>query len=212
MIERMGSPLRLYCKEHNIPSVQALYRGYPVLVESVTDDSEVLKKKDSRVLDFHRTVRKSSIYKTFDEEIYAEAGIKPYVRWSSFKFNPPYSALPVTLSEYAFVHEDFERGYLIEPVRSGKNLINCKNVFKPNKNTTKVILDYFLLILNADEVHVIDSSFRILADQLYSSEDFLKFRTNEKTPKLLYHRYARKVEEDGWHVPSVRYPSWETVY
>lgn len=211
IIKSRNSPIKIYCKEHNVPSVSALYNGYNIIVEPVRDDAEVQEKVDSLCVNLHRTSRRNGAYSTFDEEVYSEAGIPHLNRWSYFKLNPSINILPVNMEGYAFVHDDPERGFFIESNRNGRKIITCDNICRPTKSSIFVIFDYLSLILNADEVHVIDSCFRILADQLYCSEKFISLRTNKKEPKLFYHRYSRTVEGDGWHVPAVMHPSWEVI-
>lgn len=204
IIDKTGEGVQLYCKNVNSHTVQTLYSGYPVELLLVNGDNDI--RVDSQCLNLHRTSNIDKSFATFDNEIYNLANV-PYVeRWSGFKFNIPKTILPINSQEYAFVHDDFKRGFKIKP----EYLPKCE-LYTPNKDNGYSILDYFLYILNANEVHVIDSCFRILTDQLYCSDFFKKFRFNKNTPKLFYHKYARPVETNGWHVPAVRSSNWEII-
>lgn len=88
--------------------------------------------------------------------------------------------------EYAFAHSDTERGFLIS-----RN-INPEQKAIP-RNIGGSVLKYSDSILNATEIHCIDSSFLHLAETL------------NVTGKKFYHKYARPNSTDfkylkGWEV------------
>jgi hypothetical protein len=79
--------------------------------------------------------------------------------------------------KYAFVHDDVSRGLTIDEKNISKNLKVIRN------NNTELIFNYGFLLENADEIHVMESSFRQLMETL-----------NIKTKKLFLYK-----GRDGYH-------------
>lgn len=79
--------------------------------------------------------------------------------------------------KYAFVHDDVSRGLNIDDKYISNNLKIIRN------NNNELIFDYGLLLENADEIHVMESSFRQLMETL-----------NIKTKKLFLYK-----GRDGYH-------------
>ena len=73
--------------------------------------------------------------------------------------------------KYAFVHDDVSRGLNIDDKYISNNLKIIRN------NNNELIFDYGLLLENADEIHVMESSFRQLMETL-----------NIKTKKLFLYK------------------------
>lgn len=73
--------------------------------------------------------------------------------------------------KYAFIHDDASRGMFINEKHIGKNLKIIRN------NHNEPIFNYGLLLENADEIHVMESSFRQLMETL-----------NIKTKKLFLYK------------------------
>ena len=73
--------------------------------------------------------------------------------------------------KYAFVHDDAERGLIIDEKYIGNNLKIIRN------DNNELIFNYGLLLENADEIHVMESSFRQLMETL-----------NIKTKKLFLYK------------------------
>ena len=73
--------------------------------------------------------------------------------------------------KYAFIHDDVGRGLIINEKYIGNNLKVIRN------NNNELIFNYGLLLENADEIHVMESSFRQLMETL-----------NIKTKKLFLYK------------------------
>lgn len=105
---------------------------------------------------------------------YWRKGIPYTERWKSspiLKAAISVEQIPVPRSEYAFVHEDPVRGFGID-WKFGLPIV------RPASHG-RTILAHKALIENATEVHVIDSAFFHLAEQI------------DPKGKLFFHRYAR---------------------
>jgi len=118
----------------------------------------------------------------FERQIYAAAGVPLEKKWSNFSIDRD-RAREAELMErtrlsqpYAFVHDDGR--YPIDSVR----LPSALRLLRPDKKLTDNMFDYCGIIEQADEIHVIDSSFMFLVDCLpYANPD----------QRLFVHRYAR---------------------
>jgi hypothetical protein len=88
---------------------------------------------------------------------------------------------------YAFVHDDPSRGLFVDRSSISRDL----SVYHPSEGPrlSNVIFDYALLIERAAEVHVMDSAFALLADELNLSH----------VRRKVLHVYAR-INPDGTHV------------
>jgi hypothetical protein len=73
--------------------------------------------------------------------------------------------------KYAFIHDDYSRGLIINEKHISKNLKIIRN------NNNELIFNYGLLLENADEIHIMESSFRQLMETL-----------NIKTKKLFLYK------------------------
>lgn len=120
---------------------------------------------------------------SLDENLYRQAQIPHEVRWSKFSYkrNPQkekslYNRLGCDLGPYIFLHEDSSRGYKIREdlLPSGINIIRPDPKLKGFS-----FFDYLGVMENALEIHSIESSFAILAEQM-----------DLKNQKFA-HRYAR---------------------
>lgn len=119
---------------------------------------------------------------SFDKSFYNQAGIPFERRWDGFKLERDvHSELPHPSQPFAFVHDDAERGFLIDrskPCFSG--LSECI----PFRTRTNNIFYWIGVILAANEIHCIDSSFALLVDSLILPKHI----------KLYLHRYSRPAE------------------
>jgi len=120
---------------------------------------------------------------SLDENLYRQAQIPHEIRWSKFTYkrNPHrektlHNRLGCHTGPYIFLHEDLSKGYKIREdlLPSGVNII------RPNPKLKGFsFFDYLGVMENALEIHTIESSFAILAEQMQL-----------KTKKYA-HRYAR---------------------
>lgn len=167
-------------KPHNATTLAFQWRDSDriVLVE-VDDDAQARKGiahvrkhgKEVLGLGFFHTKERFEPQSEFDRVLYRQAGIDHTERWNGFKCARQESReLEVPSGKYCFVHDDPARNFVIPPealpfkrlkiVRPSKDL--------KNKNGDPCILfDYWGWLDNATEIHVIDSSFAILADHLH---------------------------------------------
>jgi hypothetical protein len=119
----------------------------------------------------------------FDENFYSQAAVPFETRWTYFKVERNearedyvYDMLNPSGQEYVFLHEDRERGFVIDRgiVPQEKKIIEP---LPPEKGLA--IADYVKLLVRASEIHVIESSFAALIEGL-----------DVQAPKFA-HRYAR---------------------
>ncbi len=85
--------------------------------------------------------------------------------------------------EYIFVQDDASRDFLIDyrRIQNEKDL----RVIHMDITKTSVIFDYFGIISEASEIHLIDSAFLCMCDSA------IKFLNLQESSKLFYHRYSR---------------------
>jgi len=134
---------------------------------------------------------------TWDRNFYQQVSIDFDVRWEGFfaprnfaKENKLYDLLNCGSGDYAFVHDDPSRGFVID-----SSYINPRiKIIKPTlKIDNFSIFDYRKILENAKEIHCIESSFSALIESI-----------NLKKP-LYAHRYARpEVIRDPWFAYSYR--------
>jgi len=166
----------LLCKPHNRISVAALYWDLPITIVEVENDNVAKVFVDSwddnkRLIGCANQLWNNGGDIPFDVTFYAHAGLPHKFRWSKFKYEQNDNPVPST--PYIFLHEDASRGFIID--RS-----YCKlDIIEPDKTTYPRITDWCNLISCATEVHVINSSFLLLVDQI------------ETIGKLFWHKYAR---------------------
>ena len=118
----------------------------------------------------------------YDENFYQQVQIDFNERWERFRvhrFSKSEDDLKDLLlgerGAYVFLHEDQDRGFVIDRKFIGMKKIIIEPVFNPTVN----FFDYISLIENASEIHCIESSFCALIESL-----------NLDVPKFA-HRYAR---------------------
>ena len=133
----------------------------------------------------------------FDESFYAQSGLSLELRWNNFvvprneiKEQLLYSRLVVN-EPYIFLHEDRIRNILID-----RKLINSTlHIVEPIPQCDDfTIFDYLMIIENAAEIHVIESSFAHLIESI------------EVSGERFAHRYARSlVMDDFRQTPTYRH-------
>jgi hypothetical protein len=119
-----------------------------------------------------------------DEHFYKQANLSISKRWDSFKYIRDYgkeaklfNLLECDKTKYIFVHDDFNRGFNLDPNRLPANY----RIIRPNPSKFKKysVFNYLKVIENASEIHCMESSFAALIES---------FKLN--VPKFA-HRYAR---------------------
>lgn len=155
---------------------------------SGTDKCDQIKK-----VGFEYLNRRSDV--SLEEQFYAIAGVDISKKWDSFFVQRDFAQEQALFEktaprgDYAFLHEDVERKFLISRKKIDKDLA----IYIPDRALTENIFDYCTIIEKAKEIHVIDSSFMFLIDLL----------TYENPSQKLYiHRYAR--ENAVWLLPILK--------
>lgn len=104
--------------------------------------------------------------KKFDEVFYCMAGIPHKSRWSNFKIRRDmdeeariFNKLNPNKEKYIFVHDDVNRGMVINP-NNPNNLKIIKN------DITESIFDMSMILENATEIHCMESSMRCLIEHV----------------------------------------------
>jgi hypothetical protein len=202
----------LFCLPQYAPSISFMYRDIKNLIIINANDSEALefiKKNDTlseiekydevKIIGFQFLNKNSNI--PLEMQFYQLAGIPFNKKWESFfierdkeRENALIKKMGIQ-SDYAFVHEDVSRNFVIN-----KDLIdkNC-TLITANKSLTDNTIDYCTLIENAKEIHVIDSSFMFLVE-------FLQY--DNPNQKIFIHRYARENHE--WLLPILK-KDWRII-
>ena len=137
--------------------------------------------------------------RSFAEDFYSQLGLDYRVRFDGFhvRRDPAreralFERLVGARARYAFLHEDRRRGFIVDRANASSDL----PFVVPEPGLTDNIFDYVGVLEQAEELHLIDSSFLNLADSI---------QVNAR--RFAYHRYARPESPD---LPS-RHPR-ETIY
>lgn len=116
---------------------------------------------------------------TWDREFYRQAGMPFDTCWNGFRVaDQPSRELPVPKKDYVFIHEDVKRG----AVMNRKHLPKKLKVVSADPKKTSNIFDWWGIIKNAKEIHVMESCFAILVDHTPSL----------KAERVVIHDYMRK--------------------
>ena len=181
------------CKRHNQISLAFMYRDEPKVSLVTTDNDQDMSDDDfadaaCRHIKGHgkRVLllgmygdRKNYTPQAWDQSMYAQAGVPFEQRWNDFRCSrQPSCELVAPKGDYIFVHDDPTRGFSIPEHRLPHRI----SVVKPVPGKADNIFSYWDLLENAKELHLIDSSFAILADSL----------PDLKATKIVVHLYARK--------------------
>jgi len=161
---------------------------------SGTDKYDQVKK-----VGFEYLNRRSDV--SLEEQFYAIAGVDISKKWDSFFVQRDFAREQALFEktairgDYAFLHEDVERKFLINRKKIDKDLA----IYIPDRALTENVFDYCAIIEKAKEIHVIDSSFMFLID--YVAYD-------APNQKLYVHRYAR--ENSAWKLPLLK-KQWHII-
>jgi hypothetical protein len=179
-------------KFHNAPAVEWMFSDLPnVEVVSVIDDSDMLRQATMcESVGVGLWSKRGLQPQGWDAGMYYDACVPFKCRWSEFK-------LPSDIPNYGvegsvFIHDDPERGYCIALA------VPKDCIYMPSKR--KPFEDHVRMMLDAREIHVIDSCFLCLADSI---------ETNAKRHVL--HAYATAhdpYKKFGW--PTLR-KNWEIL-
>lgn len=205
--------VREYCKKydrvaifsypHNYPSVSFMFRDLQnlTIIQGDIESARACIAKNAvdrtydevKILGFENLNRIDGI--ALEKQFYDLADVPLAKKWESFYVERDVQrekelfdrAAP--RGDYAFVHEDASRKYLIKRKYIGKQYA----VFLPSAALTDNIFDYCTIIEKAKEIHVIDSSFMFMIDCL---------AYENPNQKLYVHRYSR--ENNEWQLPILK--------
>ena len=174
------------CKPHNVISCVFQWRDNPNIrvyeVENDVDAAVTCAYAESKGIEVIRNGlhKHDDIFdiRVWDREFYRHANVPFEQSWKGFKVDRDLrqeeTVLPVP--DYAFIHDDPERGYYIDDSRIDKSLVR----FRPNKLHSN-IFTWCEAIERATEIHCMESCFAILADRIPTT-----------ATRLCVHAYARK--------------------
>lgn len=185
-----GKDAALPCWQHNEVSVKSIFVNHPnikvVPILTDLDTDQLADDCDEHVLlgyysNMPREEGEDSI-----QWVYRTAGMDPSVRFENDVVRKATdkegqitkSGVSMPSGLYSFVHRDMERGFDMD-----HSLIPIKNRLYPYPSTGAPILAWATILSEANEVHVIDSAFLHLSEQL------------NPRGKLVYHKYARPNSE-----------------
>ncbi len=196
----------IFCYEHNYPTVSFMYRDLPNLTIIKGDDAaakEFISRNASqsgkskydevKIIGFQNLNRNDGI--PLEWQFYKIAGVPLQKKWDSFfikrdlEKERALSKKVAPQGNYAFIHEDVPRKYIIKRELIG----NDCTLFTPRREFADNLIDYCTIIEKAKEIHVIDSSFMFLIDCL---------PYNNPNQKLYIHRYAR--DNNEWQLPILK--------
>lgn len=166
------------CYLHNYESVAFMYRDTPkIQAVAIRDESDAVRLSQLNTsLRLGYYAPDTFNRELFDKEFYRHAGVNFSDRWDRFYVKPPQDEEKISHSGFVFVHEDAERGFLID-----KSKVNSSKIIYPVKNGP--IFNNLGLINSSSEIHCINSCFIILVDSLPDIPD----------QKLFIHNYCRVI-------------------
>lgn len=186
------------CKEHNLASVQFMFRDNPnIVVVPVKDDAEA-----DKLCNKHQWSLKLGMFgdnfsfKDWDAIFYAQAGVPFDRRWTGFycRREPSSEIRPPHKGPFAFVHEDVNRKMVIDDAL----LPQIPLVVAERQST---IFAYTACIEEADEIHCIDSAYLSLVESIPT-----------RAKRLVLHRYARpNSKENGYAGPPTLRKNWQVI-
>ncbi|MDA1277246.1 MAG: hypothetical protein O2960_24815 [Verrucomicrobia bacterium] len=178
--------LTILVKPHNQASVDFMFRDL-VNVETFTvaDDTEARSAENEAKAQGY-PVFGLGIFgippfssETWDRDFYRQAGIPFQDCWTGFKVaDQPSRELSYPKGDYVFIHENVATGCVMNRKRLPKKL----KVVAADPKKTNNIFDWWGVIKNAKEIHVMESCFAILVDHTPSL----------KAQRIVVHDYMRK--------------------
>jgi len=184
-----SAPIVVLAKRHNVSSCTFMWRDkVAISVFPVSHDEDALAAVEVAERSGFEIIRlggyRDSEYdrSAWDKEFYRHAGLAFERRWSGFKVDrrisselmvvdAPGGAVDLvpfdpnrrwTTRPYVFVHDDSSRGFNIDPQRLPHKLPVVRP--RPLHGLQSNIFDWLGVLMNAEEIHCINSSFAILAD------------------------------------------------
>jgi hypothetical protein len=189
LAEKYGE-LYLICKIPYLKTVTHLYEDYENIKIIYVEDEfqEVAEYSNTLKMPILRIGFENCDTSAFEESFYTQLELDPECEYTNFK-------LPNRLEEYLYlsIRQKLGENYLfIHDTCSAKKIELSIDSNLPrhyaNRSDTSDVLDYARVMIEAKEVHVINSGLNNLAFQLYLKKKL--------TGKLFYHD-ARKIEDGG---------------
>jgi hypothetical protein len=188
--EKFGE-INLFVYHHNYENVSYMYRdNNKIYFTKVASDEDANNHVINNNLDCLRIgfseLRKICPPMTFDKAFYFLVGLNFSIRFDKFYFLRDeerelevFKKLNPKKEKYIFVHDDPSRGFIINmnKIQTNYKIIRNDNRYK--------IFDYLLLLENAEEIHLMQSSFK---DMINSYE--------MKKPTIYRHDYVRNYGEE----------------
>ena len=181
-----SSNMTILVKPHNQASVDFMFRDL-VNVETFTvaDDTEARAAENGAKAQGY-PVFGLGIFglppfssETWDRDFYRQAGLSFNECWNGFKVaDQPSRELEAPKGDYIFIHENKETGCVMNRKRLPKKL----KIISVDRKKTDNIFDWWGIIKNAKEIHVMESCFAVLADHT----------PNLKAQRVVIHDYMRK--------------------
>jgi hypothetical protein len=192
--------LYVYCKVKYFYTIEFMYRDLPNLTVLPLEENGAQHFTDlHRIKNFYKLSIGSD--ETVEKSFYRQANVDFNKKFESFfiqrdeqREQALYSKFNFNSNNYAFIHDDAERGQCVD-----NNKITDKNlsIFRVNPSYTNNAFDYCKIIENASEIHTIESSFMFLIDLLFK----------DKNKKLYQHRCAKPIapfeyptNQSAWHL------------
>lgn len=185
---KKNGSVRLFCYKHNKKNVDYMYRDLEhfetIPVDNVKDADDIFNQLNNSILKIKIGFDKLHQVMdplTFDESFYKIAEVDFSIRFDEFFLKRDLELEKKILKKvnpedekYVFVHDDSSRGFEID-----KNRIQSPHKKIYNDNSIP-FFNCLGLIENAEEVHVMQSSFKDLINS---------FKFNK--PKFYLHEYVR---------------------
>jgi hypothetical protein len=182
----------IFCKPKYYTSVSFMFRDLTNL--------DIIQKDDHDANTFLQNIPDSQKYflghynlqlyitkNTFDQCFYKQIGLNFLKRWSKYHVNRDTIKEDELFEQiapkqpYAFIHDDIDRGFLINENYVDPNLVK----FRPKKIDN--IFLYCKILEQATEIHCMDSCFKHIADSLQL-----------ENKKLFYHLYVRGINNNAY--------------
>jgi hypothetical protein len=197
----------LFVKPHNYNNVKFMFRDLPNIDYFIGDDKDVhdylkANKPDNLVtvgFDYCK-----GYPKTFDVLFYESVNIPFEKRFTDFYLkrdldseNRLIEKLNPNKEKYIFLHEDLSRGCKINRDRIiNKNIKVIESAFNFTDQNKIPFFDYISLIEQAEEVHVMESSFKALIDSLIEKKDNMFLYVGVKGNN----NWSRSQNRSNWNI------------
>lgn len=175
-------PIYLICKKHNAETVKYLYsENDKVTVVSIDGINEILEVNEYASKINNKILRIGFEHcdtKSWDTSFYNQLNIDFIERYRFFKLpkKKPNNLIKAPASPYILVHnQSSEQKY-------GLNISTNLDMFYINKQDGYHLLSYIDVIINAEEIHCIDSSIFHLIDSIPNITNKLYFHNIRNFP------------------------------